>query len=132
MNEHEPNIEDELDAALASFDKDPLPTTASQAGAAPSAPATTSAEAAPTAHAPESALPSTPEGDSMGSPTLDALAPSRRPKDPTVCTHCPNSVWFSTPDEVKCYCRVMYLVTWSNKEPQRMTNCDGLYIGQEA
>ncbi len=29
-----------------------------------------------------------------------------------------NSVWFSSPTEVKCYCRVMFLVSWSTKEPK--------------
>ena len=47
------------------------------------------------------------------SPTLGALDINRRPKVKTVCETCPNSVWFSSPTEVKCYCRVMYLVTWS-------------------
>ena len=65
------------------------------------------------------------------SPTLGALDSNRRPKVKTVCEACPNSVWFSSPSEVKCYCRVMYLVTWSTKEPNQMTGCDGLYLGQE-
>jgi hypothetical protein len=48
-----------------------------------------------------------------------------------VCEQCPNSVWFHSPKEVKCYCRVMYLVVWSTKEPSQITGCDGLFIGQE-
>lgn len=67
----------------------------------------------------------------QSSPTLEALDESRRPKARTACEHCPNSVWFSTPAEVKCYCRVMFLITWSNKEPSQFTNCDGIYLGQE-
>jgi hypothetical protein len=69
--------------------------------------------------------------DSTGSPTLDALEESRRPKAKTVCEHCPNSVWFASPAEVKCYCRVMFLVTWSSKEPNQITHCDGEFLGQE-
>ncbi len=65
------------------------------------------------------------------SPTLDALEEHRRPSQKTVCESCPNSVWFSSPTEVKCYCRVMYLVTWSNKEPNVITGCDGMFVGQE-
>lgn len=69
--------------------------------------------------------------DSPASPTLAALDESRRPKAKTVCESCPNSVWFSSPIEVKCYCRVMFLVTWSNKQPNQITGCDGIFLGQE-
>ena len=65
------------------------------------------------------------------SPTLGQLEPSRRPKDVTACEACPNSVWFASPEEVKCYCRVMFLITWSTQEPGRITLCDGTIIGQE-
>jgi hypothetical protein len=34
--------------------------------------------------------------------------------------------------ELKCYCRVMYLVTWSSKEPQQISACDGMFLGGEA
>lgn len=62
---------------------------------------------------------------------LEELEPIRRPKERTVCEHCPNSVWFSSPAEVKCYCRVMFLVTWSTKEPNQITKCDGIFVGEE-
>lgn len=65
------------------------------------------------------------------SPTLEVLDANRRPKARTVCEDCPNSVWFSSPAEVKCYCRVMFLVTWSSKEPNQITHCDGEFLGQE-
>ena len=65
------------------------------------------------------------------SPTLEALDINRRPALKTVCETCPNSMWFSSPLEVKCYCRVMYLVTWSTQDPNVITNCDGTFIGQE-
>mgnify|MGYP000894898962 FL=1 len=64
------------------------------------------------------------------SPTLDALAASRRPTAGTVCEHCPNSVWFASPTELKCYCRVMFLVTWSSQAPNQITHCDGTFLGQ--
>ena len=69
--------------------------------------------------------------DSPASPTLEGLDKSRRPKAKTVCESCPNSVWFSSPAEVKCYCRVMFLVSWSTKEPNQITGCDGIFLGQE-
>ena len=78
---------------------------------------------------PDSHEPTQPDGPP--SPTLAALDESRRPKAKTVCEDCPNSVWFSSPAEVKCYCRVMFLVTWSNKEPNQLTACDGIFLGQE-
>ena len=62
---------------------------------------------------------------------LQALDASRRPKARTVCERCPNSVWFSSPTEVKCYCRVMFLVSWSTKEPNQITGCDGMFLGQD-
>jgi hypothetical protein len=69
--------------------------------------------------------------ESQVSPTLVALDESRRPKARTLCEVCPNSMWFSSPAEVKCYCRVMFLVTWSTKEPNQITGCDGIFLGQE-
>ena len=65
------------------------------------------------------------------SPTLEKLDSLRRPKPGTLCEVCPNSVWFTSPKEVKCYCRVMYLVVWSSKEQNQITGCDGIYVGQE-
>ena len=59
------------------------------------------------------------------SPTLQRLEASRRPKPSTVCEACPGSVWFTSPAGVKCYCRVMHLVTWSTEEPNELTHCDG-------
>ena len=59
------------------------------------------------------------------SPTLTGLDASRRPAAETVCETCPHSVWFSSPREVQCYCRVMYLVTWRSTEPQQISACDG-------
>lgn len=121
----DPNIEDELDAALAALGSDPLPTsTLPEPQPSP--------EQATASPAPETASPSPlAPPDSTGSPTLDALDESRRPKASTVCEHCPNSVWFASPAEVKCYCRVMFLVTWSSKEQNQITHCDGEFLGQE-
>lgn len=79
----------------------------------------------------EPPVPATPAiAPSAASLTLDALVPNRHPKPKTVCETCPNSVWFSSPTEVKCYCRVMFLVTWSSQMPHPLTHCDGLYLSQ--
>ena len=63
--------------------------------------------------------------------TLETLEPRRRPQPATICEGCPNSVWFTSPSELKCYCRVMYLITWASREPNQLTACDGIFIGQE-
>ena len=68
------------------------------------------------------------QDDTPASPTLAALDKSRRPSPEVVCGTCPNSVWFASPNEVKCYCRVMFLVTWSTSEPNQITNCDGVVM----
>ena len=71
-----------------------------------------------------------PEDPLPDSPTLDALGATRQPKAATICEHCPNSVWFASATEVKCYCRVMYLITWHSQSPQPITHCDGVFLGQ--
>lgn len=112
--EHNPMTEDDaLDAALASFSSQELPTSTTLDATAP----------------PPSAL--VDEATEHPSQTLAALDESRHPKAKTVCETCPNSVWFASPAELKCYCRVMYLVTWSSKEPNQLTHCDGQYLGQD-
>ena len=80
----------------------------------------------PAAQAPDTGAAPTP------SPTLAALESIRRPQPGTVCESCPNSVWFASAVELKCYCRVMYLITWSSKEPQQISACDGMLLGGEA
>ena len=65
------------------------------------------------------------------SPTLQNLPRHLQPKERTACDTCPNAMWFATPVEVKCYCRIMYLVTWSTKEPTQLTDCDGKFISRE-
>lgn len=66
-----------------------------------------------------------PEFPPYVSPTLQRLDKKFRPKDSTVCEACPASVWFASTEGVKCYCRTMHLVTWSNEEPNTLTACDG-------
>jgi len=106
---HEMTEDDKIEAALAALD-----------------------QPQPEAQAEDSlALPKTIEADLPASPTLAELDATRRPKVKTVCETCPNSVWFTSTMEVKCYCRVMFLVTWSTKEPTQITGCDGKFLGQE-
>lgn len=133
--------EDELiDAALAALDGE-LPTTPEEDAELTTAePQQAESEAVsldaanPQSQAPQQAVEMTPEmlaAMSSTSPTLQALEENRRPSQKTVCERCPHSVWFASPEEVKCYCRVMFLVSWSTKEPNQITNCDGEFLGQE-
>ena len=119
---HEPSEGELIDAALAALDQAPLPTTTfPEPGLKPDEDKATA----------EAGQAWTPPPMPPASPTLDALDESRRPKASTVCEECPNSVWFASPAEVKCYCRVMFLVTWSSKEPSQITHCDGAFLGQD-
>ena len=118
MSTHEQTEDELIAAAMAALDS-PLPETIHQ-------PAPTPGDPGQPPHVQQFQGQDTP-----ASPTLAELDESRRPKAKTVCEDCPNSVWFSSPAEVKCYCRVMFLVTWSNKEPNQITGCDGIFLGQE-
>lgn len=62
------------------------------------------------------------------SPTLSALDKARQPKVKTACETCPNSIWFSSPEEVKCYCRIMHMISWSGKDSNLITMCDGAFL----
>lgn len=113
-------MEDELDAALAALDQEaPLPTTTLRDPASASNQTTGERRRERPTRLPGA------------SQTLDALDDARRPKAGTVCERCPNSVWFASADELKCYCRVMFLITWSTREPNQLTHCDGEFLGQE-
>ena len=59
------------------------------------------------------------------SPTLQQLDEKRRPQPEAVCATCQQSLWFITKNQVKCYCRAMFAVTWSTEEPIAITACDG-------
>jgi hypothetical protein len=81
--------------------------------------------------APDVIVDAEPSGSDLPvSPTLAALPLSRRPQPGTVCETCPNSVWFASKKAVKCYCRVLFLVTWSSEEPNQITHCDGVFLGE--
>lgn len=54
-----------------------------------------------------------------------ALTDPQRPKPSTVCETCPAAVWHVLPKELRCYCRVMHVIVWSNEEKNPLTACDG-------
>lgn len=65
------------------------------------------------------------------SPTLSALDEDRRPRPEIACGLCPNSVWFATPSDLRCYCRVMFVQTWTAQKPGEIVSCDGMFLGQD-
>lgn len=67
------------------------------------------------------------------SPVVSRSEPDRRPKPATVCERCPSSLWFNSANELKCYCRRMYLVTWSREtSASPILDCDGPTLGMGA
>ena len=59
------------------------------------------------------------------SPTLLAIDESRHPAPEVACASCPTSTWFLSGTELQCYCRTMYLLTWTTSRPGQITACDG-------
>lgn len=72
-----------------------------------------------------------PREEAITSPTLLRLDETRRPRPDIKCAVCPNAVWFATDREVKCYCRIMYLLTWQTSEKTDIVLCDGTMIGSD-
>lgn len=52
----------------------------------------------------------------------------RLPHGRTVCEKCPHAVWHVTDNEIRAYCRVMYLISWSTKEQNEIKLCDGIML----
>ena len=81
------------------------------------------------APAPPPLLPSLPEQEPYESPVLASLDTGHCPQ--TVCASCPKSLWFSSTKSLKCFCRVMHVVTWSSEESQPVQLCDGVLTQDE-
>lgn len=60
-------------------------------------------------------------------PVVQGLSPAQRPS--TVCVTCPQSLWFKSAVELRCYCRSMNLLVWSPTEPNALLDCDQLHSG---
>ena len=60
------------------------------------------------------------------SPVIQDLPDTDRPQVSPACETCPASLWFKTPDQLKCFCTRMHATTWYTdmKEPPVM-QCDG-------
>jgi hypothetical protein len=55
----------------------------------------------------------------------------RRPNPPTVCEICKASVWMASQYEVRCYCRIMHVISWETTDPKPLTACDGIALAEE-
>jgi len=71
------------------------------------------------------------EAPVIGSLVLSRLEKERRPNPSTVCEFCPASVWMASAKEVKCYCRIMHVISWISSEPNPLKDCDGLLIATQ-
>ena len=79
------------------------------------------------------AVPTDPGGASPAAPTESAVLVVLRgdghPIPETLCRVCPHAMWWTTAQEqMHCYCRVMYMETYSSAQPARkvlITRCDG-------
>ena len=62
----------------------------------------------------------------IGSQVLARLPKERRPNPSTTCEICPWSNWLVMTKEVKCYCRLMYLWSWTSNDTAKVVKqCDG-------
>jgi hypothetical protein len=66
------------------------------------------------------------------SPTVAGLEPGRRPRHLPICAACPHSLWFASADHLRCFCRLMHVMTWNSEEPSSpIAACDGILLSGE-
>jgi hypothetical protein len=66
------------------------------------------------------------------SPTVAGLELGRRPKPSPICASCPHSLWFASAEDLRCFCRLMHVVTWNSEESSRpIATCDGILLSSE-
>lgn len=66
------------------------------------------------------------------SPTVAGLDPARRPNPLPICAACPHSMWFASAEHLKCFCRLMHVLTWNSEEPSSPIRvCDGILLSNE-
>ena len=56
---------------------------------------------------------------------LKNIDESNLPTPLPACASCPIAVWYSTPNEVRCYCPRMHMIVWDQAEAlQAVMACD--------
>ncbi len=68
-------------------------------------------------------------GVTLYSPVLRGLPAKDLPK--VACIECPHAIWQETGTDLRCYCRVMYLIAWSKAQPTEILACDGTSLGKD-
>ena len=93
-------------------------------------PAPASPAAAPAADQTAEADQDAPTQPLYVSPTLTKLAALDEgllPNPSPACETCPAAMWFTTTEEVKCFCSRMHCMTWggAGQQPAPVMRCDG-------
>lgn len=59
------------------------------------------------------------------SPVVDNVPDTiEQPEQNIACANCPSANWFNTPTKLSCYCRVMFMITWSTDIKGDIVACD--------
>lgn len=56
---------------------------------------------------------------------LQAGQASNPPPESTACRSCPASLWMLSGHELRNFCRVLHVMTWSDEEETAPDQCDG-------
>lgn len=68
--------------------------------------------------------------ESYKSSVINQLSEEKLPKKETLCEYCPNSLWFITQNELKCFCTSMHSISYSKEsEDDPIIVCDGQVLG---
>ena len=68
------------------------------------------------------------------SPVLRLLSSTGRAIPDTACRLCPKALWRTTKHHLVCYCRLMFVETYSDERPGHsnlITHCDGPLLGED-
>lgn len=65
-------------------------------------------------------------------PVVMSLAEIDRPQKEVICVHCPGACFFTTHNQLKCFCKHMNTISWCHSEPIPITRCtaQGVFVAQ--
>lgn len=68
--------------------------------------------------------------ESYKSLVINQLTEEKLPKKETLCEYCPNSLWFMTQSELKCFCTSMHSISCSKESGDNpIISCDRQVLG---
>ena len=67
--------------------------------------------------------------ESYKSLVIKELPEEKLPQKETLCEYCPNSLWFMTQNELKCFCTSMNSISYSRESEEPIISCDGQTLG---